>query len=484
MSFAAAAAVPPACAATTSATSTATNWWGRPSRAAVQPVQHARAPARPRDGPTFLPSPTPSPTRGGRRRDETRLDIHELGLEMGARKATRHTPPPVYERTGTEYDERIGRHTKQMAALAALSAVLVVVILQLPWTGSAYEPDDSTEALKAALSAVTAALLWRLYAYYQLQVFVGRVRLGVLGRVPLRHSSLFKWFVVELAVCAAHPLPFVARGYEKVGIVVLVRLYLVLRVWRDCSPVYRLRRDILSSGRLKRGMPFFNSSLTVREAFYRRPFGFAFAAVALSLALFSYVLHVAERTAQPDVFGQLDNCVYYVAVTASTVGFGDMTARTGWGRFLSATVALVGILLAALLVAALIRSLELDSNERAAAEYVAWRAQHTREQRVAVRYLEAAWLRHRHLRDRARGMGGGAAERKPPRKLLACPPCARGEDVGSALTFEWLEHRRQFREAVQKRLTKSLDDGDLVMDTLTRVDDRLARLERLLGGKE
>lgn len=68
--------------------------------------------------------------------------------------------------------------------------------------------------------------------------------------------------------------------------------------------------------------------------------------VFVIIGLFNTVLiHELEKSAQPDSFGSLGNCAWYVLVSATTVGYGDMSPATGLGKLCAATLMLIPALI-------------------------------------------------------------------------------------------------------------------------------------------
>ncbi|SOH93639.1 voltage-gated potassium channel [Monaibacterium marinum] len=89
--------------------------------------------------------------------------------------------------------------------------------------------------------------------------------------------------------------------------------------------------------------------------------------LTLGLFLAGLVLYVAasgiwifERSAQPELFGSIFDCLWWAIVTMSTVGYGDAYPITAGGRIFTALVLVVGLaviaLPTALISAALVRS--------------------------------------------------------------------------------------------------------------------------------
>lgn len=91
--------------------------------------------------------------------------------------------------------------------------------------------------------------------YYRLRkpqlVGGGKHWLGTMTQ-DFRHRRKLGSLCVELFICAIHAPPFMdvlTNGWfsDKVGLLMFLRLYLVLRVLRDFSNIFRNRRKIMLS---------------------------------------------------------------------------------------------------------------------------------------------------------------------------------------------------------------------------------------------
>lgn len=66
--------------------------------------------------------------------------------------------------------------------------------------------------------------------------------------------------------------------------------------------------------------------------------------VALSLVIFSGILmYYVERDAQPDVFYNAGQGLWWSIITFATVGYGDITPVTGVGKLIAGIIAMIGI---------------------------------------------------------------------------------------------------------------------------------------------
>ena len=71
--------------------------------------------------------------------------------------------------------------------------------------------------------------------------------------------------------------------------------------------------------------------------------------LVLSTLITSCLMYFAEHDLQPDKLGTIPDAMWWSIVTITTVGYGDVTPLSPWGKVIGAFTALSGILTAALL---------------------------------------------------------------------------------------------------------------------------------------
>lgn len=107
---------------------------------------------------------------------------------------------------------------------------------------------------------------------------------------------------------------------------------------------------IVRALRIIRLLKFFRYSRELQLialSFYRvlpelKSMGFVFIIVALFNAA---VIHEIEKTAQPESFGNILNCFWYVLVSATTVGYGDMFPQSSLGKLVASVTLLAPALM-------------------------------------------------------------------------------------------------------------------------------------------
>lgn len=75
----------------------------------------------------------------------------------------------------------------------------------------------------------------------------------------------------------------------------------------------------------------------------RRALGSAFLFMLIMLVFASSLMHVIEKTAQPEAFGSIPAAMWWGMATLSTVGYGDVTPITPLGKLLGGLVTIFGI---------------------------------------------------------------------------------------------------------------------------------------------
>jgi len=102
--------------------------------------------------------------------------------------------------------------------------------------------------------------------------------------------------------------------------------------WLDIVPIFKLLRHTAAFQFLV-------------EAVYseRRVLGSA-AVLMLSLLVFlSSLVYYFEREAQPDKYGSIPEAMWWGIVTLTTVGYGDITPVTAWGKLAGGLTAVIGL---------------------------------------------------------------------------------------------------------------------------------------------
>ena len=172
----------------------------------------------------------------------------------------------------------------------------------------------------------------------------------LVGAIFSAEYLLRLWVAVENPRFAKYRFPRLRYALTPIAIIDLVAILpalfavggaqtLVLRFFR----VLRMLR-LAKLGRTSRAWD------QIRDALYERRYEFALilGLVAIAMLIAGSLLYWAEADAQPEKFGSIPRSLWWAIVTLTTVGYGDAFPITPLGKFLSAIIAITGVMLVAL----------------------------------------------------------------------------------------------------------------------------------------
>ena len=296
---------------------------------------------------------------------------------------------------------------------AFVSTFVMVVLLALNWEqtyrSSAsfiffdHEQDVFFEGLRLYIFVSTIVLLVQITEYYFTQLRHLTSNFNQMELLEALQGRLIPTFVLEIIVCAFCPIPLVSfllnsSGLliwnifsDKIGLLMFLRFYLVLRILRDYSFMYRKRHDLLLHGRLSKDVAtVFGWHLTLRSFVYDNAWVVVIVTAAYLLSIFAFSIWVVERESQPDIFNFFSS-LYFTAITMTSVGYGDMVCVTPVGRLLSATAAAAGIMVSSLVVSVVASSINPTEKQQKAIEASKLYKYSISERVAAITLLQTAW---------------------------------------------------------------------------------------------
>lgn len=140
----------------------------------------------------------------------------------------------------------------------------------------------------------------------------------------LRFALSFPGLVDLVAVLPLWLSVFVASDFRMLLVLRLVRFFKLTRY----SPAMRSLLDALYSE--------------------RRALGGCFVILLGTALIAAALMHLAERTAQPERFGTIPDALWWAIVTLGTIGYGDVVPVTALGRILAGLTIFAGLLMMAL----------------------------------------------------------------------------------------------------------------------------------------
>ncbi|WP_300556932.1 ion transporter [Limnohabitans sp. Rim8] len=238
-----------------------------------------------------------------------------------------------------QQDKRAAAFFSWVLTLMVLSNVLAVIMESVPSIEAQYGPSLRLfEMLSVAFFSVEYLLrLWT-----------------AADRNPLKHATItrrrlayvfsFHGLVDVLAI-----LPFFLQALLPGLDLRFLRIIRVMRILK-LSHYSTALEDLMAS------------IYAERDAFVS-----ALYLLVLSIFITSCLMYFAEHALQPDKLGTIPDAMWWSIVTITTVGYGDVTPLSPWGKVIGAFTALSGILTAALLTgivasafAARVRTHELE----------------------------------------------------------------------------------------------------------------------------
>ena len=323
------------------------------------------------------------------------------------------------------YDSRIRKRNLLNLFLAVASMVLFMAEIWLAydrdlcWEGAPPEPDfrvkdclretNITEILKITISGITFLLMGLVIDYYRLQLRTEKKSYWFITDSVQWRKYVWFFLAGELLILLPHTFPtFQKFTYDDkvLGSLMFLRLYMGVRVLRDHSPVYRRRMDLLADSFIKRsGAVEFNWLLCVKFLFLQHMWAFVILGVLVVWFLMAYIIWIFERQVQS--FFTLEISVWMTCITMTTVGYGDVSPADNSARICAGIAAVLGIILSALLVFAVMDSLTLSPQDTRVRNLFVKRQTHEKQKRWAAQYLA---LCYRHYVVRSEFLARGALQ--------------------------------------------------------------------------
>ena len=142
-------------------------------------------------------------------------------------------------------------------------------------------------------------------------------------------SYVFSFFgIIDLLAIIPFFLPlFITIDSRSIRVLRLVRLVTIFKIGRHNKAVNTLI-NVVSSVRVEVGLTLFTSFIAV-----------VFAGI---------LMFYAEHDAQPEVFKDMLQSIWWAVATLTTIGYGDIYPVTGLGKIIASSLAFIGIGLVAI----------------------------------------------------------------------------------------------------------------------------------------
>lgn len=214
-------------------------------------------------------------------------------------------------------------------------------------------------------------------------------------RSGFRYSLL-----VEILIHISHPMIWMytegegRETYQILSILMFLRLYLSVNLVYIFSQEYQLRHEIIASNvDLQRTGFRVTVSATLRMLFFKAPSLFTSLLLLMGLLAFGFIVFVVERNMQPQIatFGSLNNCFWFVFITFTTVGYGDLAPKSLLGRVVAATAGAFGITITTVFGGVVTNLMGQSREQRTISEYLSGVTAGEECRQSAALVIQAAW---------------------------------------------------------------------------------------------
>ncbi|PKG97966.1 ion transporter [Paraglaciecola sp. MB-3u-78] len=151
----------------------------------------------------------------------------------------------------------------------------------------------------------------------------------------------------------------------------------------------------------------------------------AFSILLIMMVLAASGMYLIEKDIQPEKFGSIPDAMWWAITTLTTVGYGDVTPVTPWGKFFGGTITLLGMGMVALPAGILASSFSEQAHQKRETFKLKVK-QALADGKVTQRELaELELLRHSLDidRDEAKMMFSMMDNRNAKKAVTTCPHC-------------------------------------------------------------
>lgn len=224
-------------------------------------------------------------------------------------------------------------------------------------------------------------------------------KVSTLGLLSLSRSQ-FRWELwASILVCMIQPIPFTHQltgGFidDKIGILMWMRIFLGLRVVRDCSEIWLNRRSIKHQSSFQTKVPDFSWWLSCKTMSYRSPLTFAGVFYTLCVIIFGHSLYIAERERLPSFFNiwsSLFVCFQIVSVGWPADVWEIYMPITIFGKMVSVFAGMAGLILISFVIVTVGSALHPSRFEENALLYIQLDKIRQRERDGSASLIQYVW---------------------------------------------------------------------------------------------
>eukprot|EP00457_Paulinella_chromatophora_P004097 gb/GEZN01004107.1/.p1 GENE.gb/GEZN01004107.1/~~gb/GEZN01004107.1/.p1 ORF type:complete len:588 (-),score=43.81 gb/GEZN01004107.1/:104-1867(-) len=277
--------------------------------------------------------------------------------------------------------------------------------------------------LSIAILAILA--IWRLVVYYYYMALRKKLQYKMESTSAAFFSTSRRiWFIVELMIFAFNPYPGCSMKFAMGAIwLCFFRNYIVLRAIRDFSSTYRGRHEMIEAMKRRENgglFPRVTSRLALKIIFIRRPTLCILLLIILTGGFSTSILYMSERLywwaldGGPPILGSVwvtlpqaeqvlyertpflyvQNSIFFLIVTFTTTGYGDLVPVSNGGRAAACVTAIAGVILTALLISIISQRLEPTSFEQQVLLWANVQSLRTSKRALAATVIQSCFRRY------------------------------------------------------------------------------------------
>jgi voltage-gated potassium channel len=151
----------------------------------------------------------------------------------------------------------------------------------------------------------------------------------------------------------------------------------------------------------------------------------AFSILLIMMVLAASGIYLIEKDIQPEKFGSIPDAMWWAITTLTTVGYGDVTPITPWGKFFGGSITLLGMGMVALPAGILASSFSEQAHQKRETFKLKIK-QALADGKITQRELSELELLRNRLdidRDEAKMMFSMMDNRNAKKAVTACPHC-------------------------------------------------------------
>ncbi|EGR28840.1 small-conductance calcium-activated potassium channel protein, putative [Ichthyophthirius multifiliis] len=268
-----------------------------------------------------------------------------------------------------------------VSSFSFLSVIITVINYELE-----YNETKETIAISMlwATTVLTIGMLVLTFVRYQAKLTWLKTRKVISEKQNIITSGFILPLTIELILNAVHPMPwtwniriyfvnepsgnqiFYYHVNEILTLIMLLRVILIIRTLLMMSEWYNNRTQRVCNMYACEADYLF----VIKCIMKTYPYFLIISAMAISIFVFAFAIKICEspivRDTEPKIFYNFLSSMWNIIVTMTTVGYGDMSAKTHLGRFVIFFVCIWGVFIVSMMVITLNNTLQTTTLENKA----------------------------------------------------------------------------------------------------------------------